>query len=82
MAITYKISVGPAHLKIKAKAQRDLALKPKLTGLKKCEFCGGDTVIFFKQHTGYSGSGSVDWDIEPCCSDFKQLVYDTLGVNR
>ena len=81
MAIKYIIS-GPVHLQNKAKAQRDSAFKPKLIGLKKCEFCGGDTTISFVQHTAYAGSGSVDSRIDACCQDFHELINEKLGKNR
>jgi hypothetical protein len=80
MAIKYKTQTGYSFINIKARQIRDVALKPKLTGMH-CKKCATDSVFTFHQHQGYAGSGSVDWNLDACCEDFRQAIYQKLGVN-
>ena len=81
MAIKYDTNTGYSHLNTKARTLRDMVLKPQLSGMK-CTVCKSDSIIYFKQHQSYPGSGSVDWFINACCSDFEKKVYQKLGINR
>lgn len=81
MAIKYDTNTGQAHLNVKARAVRDMVLKPTLSGMK-CSVCVSDSLVYFKQHQSYAGSGSVDWFVNACCPDFEKKIYEKLGVNR
>lgn len=81
MAIKYNTRTGSSFFNSKAAALRDYVLKPALKGIR-CTNCNGDSEFTFHQHQGYPGSGSVDWEFNPCCSSFERKVYTKLGVNR
>lgn len=80
MAIKYNTNTGSQLFNTKARGIRDNVLKPKLAGMR-CKYCGGDSEFTFYQHTSYAGSGSVDWEFHPCCSNFEKDVYQKLGMN-
>lgn len=79
MAIKYNTRLGARHLNVKAAQLRDVALKPRLKGIR-CTNCGGDSEFEFHQHNAYPGSGSVDWVFHSCCADFERKVKQKLGM--
>lgn len=81
MAINYKTQTGDLHFNLKAKSLKENALEPELRRMS-CNKCGRDSTISFHQHNAYSGSGSIDWQLEACCFEFEQRIYKKLGVNR